>query len=108
MDMIKCATIDIIKNKWMKAEMNQINIVSEMSHLLSNIVLCCLFGSDLSNLKVPQRGKGEEKLQYLGDSMIQQVEASMERPFQPHLLLFEELSTFYLSKQDKELAFNQD
>jgi hypothetical protein len=106
--MIKCATIDIIKNKWMKAEKNQINIVSEMSNLFTNITLCCLFGSDLSNLKVPQREKGEEKLQYLGDSMIQQVEASMEREFQPHLLLFQELSTFYFSKQDKELAFNQD
>ncbi len=106
--MIKCATIDIIKNKWMKAEKNQINIVSEMSNLFTNITLCCLFGSDLANLKVPQREKGEEKLQYLGDSVIQQVEASMEREFQPHLLLFQELSTFYLSKQDKELAFNQD
>jgi hypothetical protein len=59
-DMIKCATIDIIKNKWMKAEKKQINIVNEMSNLFSNISLCCLFGSDMSNVKVAQREKGEE------------------------------------------------
>jgi hypothetical protein len=60
-DMIKCATVDIIKNKWMKAEKKQINIVNEMTNLFTNISLSCLFGSDMSNLKVPQRENGEEQ-----------------------------------------------
>ena len=40
--------------------------------------------------------------------MIFQMEQTMKREFQPHLLLFNELVPFYLSKFDKELVFNQD
>jgi hypothetical protein len=33
---------------------------------------------------------------------------SIKREFQPHLIVFEELLPFYISKYDKELVFNQD
>jgi cytochrome P450 len=45
-DMMKDSTIDIIRNKWMKAKDGQINIVSESSNLFINITLCCLFGAN--------------------------------------------------------------
>jgi hypothetical protein len=40
--------------------------------------------------------------------MIAQMEQANMRQFQPHLILFPELLPFYLSKFDKDIAFNQD
>jgi hypothetical protein len=40
--------------------------------------------------------------------MIFGMEKTFQREFQPHLLIFNELAPYYLSKSDKELAFNQD
>lgn len=45
MDIMKNQTINVIRNKWMKAKNGEINIVSEASNLFINIIINCLFGS---------------------------------------------------------------
>jgi cytochrome P450 len=51
-DMIKDVTIDMIKNKWMKADGNQIDIVKQTSQLFIKITLRCLFGGNNEDIKV--------------------------------------------------------
>jgi cytochrome P450 len=45
-DMMKLSTLEIIRNKWMKAHDGKIDIVKESANLFINITQCCLFGSD--------------------------------------------------------------
>ena len=61
MEVMKGVTIDMIRNKWMKAEDLMINIVSETSNLFINITIGCLFGSGFEDLKVPQIKSGVQK-----------------------------------------------
>ncbi len=49
-DMMKESTLEIIRNKWMKAQDGKIDIVKESANLFINITQCCLFGSDEGNL----------------------------------------------------------
>ena len=52
LDMMKEVTIDMIRNKWMKAKDGRINIVQEATNLFINITLCCLFGTGYEDIKV--------------------------------------------------------
>jgi hypothetical protein len=45
-EMMKESTLDIIRNKWMKAQEGKIDIVKETANLFINITQRCLFGSD--------------------------------------------------------------
>ncbi len=44
-DMMKQATIDVIKGRWMKLESNQMDIAREITNIFIEITLCCLFGT---------------------------------------------------------------
>lgn len=80
-DMMKNSTIDIIKNKWIKANDGLIDIVKESSNLFINITLRCLFGSDQENIKIIQRIDGIEELMHLGESIISLSEKTLHREF---------------------------
>lgn len=108
MEFMKKATIDMIRNKWMKAEDRTINIVKEISNLFNKITIGCFFGSDYESLMVPQIRNGVKSEYLLGETVILQLEQSLKREYQPHLLFFSELIPYYISQFDKELAFNQD
>ena len=51
-EMMKDVTLDVIRNKWMKAEGRQIDIVKESSNLFIKITLKCLFGGDNSDITI--------------------------------------------------------
>jgi cytochrome P450 len=51
-EMMKDVTLDVIRNKWMKAEGKKIDIVKESSNLFIKITLKCLFGGDNSDIKI--------------------------------------------------------
>jgi cytochrome P450 len=51
-EMMKEISLDVIRNKWMKAEGEQIDIVKESSNLFIKITLKCLFGSDNQEIKI--------------------------------------------------------
>ncbi len=59
-DMMKDVTIDMIRNKWMKIQSKQIDIVREASNLFIDITLQCLFGAQKGDIKVIQRKNGVE------------------------------------------------
>jgi hypothetical protein len=65
-DMMKDVTIHMIRNKWMKAENQQIDIVKESSNLFIKITLTCLFGTSKEDIMVTQRSAGQESLHLLG------------------------------------------
>ena len=52
MEIIKDKTIGTIRNKWMKANNGEIDIVNEASNLFMTIITSCLFGSGYEGLKV--------------------------------------------------------
>ena len=106
--MMKGITIDVIRNKWMNAKDGQIDIVKETSNLFIKITLQCLFGTDSEDIKVIQRFNGVESLKPLGETMISQVERNLDRRLQPHLILLPELAPYYLTRFDREIAFNTD
>jgi hypothetical protein len=51
-EMIKDISLDVIRNKWMKSEGKQIDIVKESTNLFIKIALKCLFGGDNQNVKI--------------------------------------------------------
>jgi hypothetical protein len=51
-EMMKDVSLDVIRNKWMKAEGKKIDIVKESSNLFIKITLKCLFGGDNSDIKI--------------------------------------------------------
>jgi cytochrome P450 len=53
MEIMKEKTISIIRNKWMKANNGEINIVREAANLFINITSSCLFGSGNEAILVP-------------------------------------------------------
>ena len=57
-EMMKDVTIHMIRNKWMKAENQQIDIVKESSNLFIKITLTCLFGTTKDDIMVTQRSAG--------------------------------------------------
>jgi hypothetical protein len=59
-DKMKEVTIDMIRNKWMKIQSKQIDIVREASNLFIDITLQCLFGAQKGDIKVIQRKNGVE------------------------------------------------
>ena len=78
-DMIKDATIDTIRNEWLKTENHTIDIVKAASRLIIKINLKCLFGGDNTEIKVLQRINGVESMQPLGETMISLMEANTVR-----------------------------
>ncbi len=80
-EMMKKSTIEIIRNKWMKANDGIIDIVKETSNLFINITLCCLFGTDQENIKIIQKKDGKEELMLLGESMIYLSGKTLNREF---------------------------
>ena len=50
--MMKDISLDVLHNKWMKAEGKQIDIVKESSNLFINITLKCLFGGDNQEIRI--------------------------------------------------------
>ena len=51
-EMMKDISLDVLRNKWMKAEGEEIDIVKESSNLFIKITLKCLFGSDNQEIKI--------------------------------------------------------
>ena len=78
-DMIKDATIDTIRNEWLKTDNHTIDIVKAASRLIIKINLKCLFGGDNTEIKVLQRINGVESMQPLGETMISLMEANTVR-----------------------------
>ena len=66
----------------------------------------CLFGGDSEDLKLKQTYNGVEKWVNFGEVIIQQMEMTNTRLFQIHNLFFPELTSYYFSKSDRELAKN--
>ena len=58
MGMMKEVTVNMIKDKWMKFENNQIDIVQETSNLFIKITLECLFGAEGGDVTVKQMVDG--------------------------------------------------
>jgi cytochrome P450 len=52
-DMMKDVTIHMIREKWMKADKQHIDIVKESSNLFIKITLTCLFGATKEDIMVP-------------------------------------------------------
>ena len=50
--------------------------------------------------------KGVRKDMNIGESMSKAFEQAMEREFQLHLILFTELTPFFISKFDRDLKSN--
>ena len=78
-EMMKDVSLDVLRNKWMKVEGRQIDIVKESSNLFIKITLKCLFGGDNSDITIIQRKNGVETQCLIGESMISQVEQNLRR-----------------------------
>ena len=89
-EMMKDVTIHMIRNKWMKAENQQIDIVKESSNLFIKITLTCLFGTTKDDIMVTQRSAGQESLHLLGQTMISITEDIVAKFFHPLRVLFPE------------------
>lgn len=75
----------------------QLDIVKATSNLMIKIILTCLFGEGYLDAKVKQRSDGKEVWMALGETILTQIEKSMSRQFQAHLVLFHELLPYYIS-----------
>jgi hypothetical protein len=89
-DMMKDVTIHMIRNKWMKAENQQIDIVKESSNLFIKITLTCLFGLAKEDIMVTQRTAGQESLHLLGQTMISITEDIVAKFFHPLRIMLPE------------------
>jgi cytochrome P450 len=89
-EMMKDVTIHMIRNKWMKAENQQIDIVKESSNLFIKITLTCLFGTTKDDIMVTQRSAGQESLHLLGQTMISITEDIVAKFFHPLRVLLPE------------------
>jgi hypothetical protein len=89
-DMMKDVTIHMIRNKWMKAENQHIDIVKESSNLFIKITLTCLFGTSKEDIMVTQRTAGQESQHLLGQTMVTITEDIVAKFFHPLRIMFPE------------------
>jgi hypothetical protein len=76
---------------------DKIDIVKSASKLFIKITLKCLFGGENQDIKVLQRINGVESIQPLGETLIRLMEVNTVRNLQPHLILLEELTPYYIT-----------
>jgi cytochrome P450 len=107
-DMMKEVTVHMIRDKWMKAENQQIDIVRESSNLFIKITLTCLFGTSKEDIKITQRTNGVDSMHLMGESMISITENVVTKFFHPLKVMFPEIKNIDLLARDRELSFNQD
>jgi len=74
--------------------------------MLMKIILACAFGRKNENPLIKYRLNGVDTLLPLGQVISLNTPRVMNREFQLYLILFPELFTFYLSREDKEILFN--
>ncbi len=67
-----------------------------------------MFGAECADLKLKQRVNGSDEWVPLGEAIIQQMEQTNSRMFQPQNILIPEIMRFYISPSDRVLASNQD
>ena len=90
-DMMKEVTVHMIRDKWMKAENEHIDIVRESSNLFIKITLTCLFGTTKEDIMITQRTAGQDSLQLLGQTMISVTENVVTKFFHPLKIMFPEI-----------------
>eukprot|EP00347_Sterkiella_histriomuscorum_P011732 403371320 len=86
--------------------MKEFDIVKETSNMLMKVVLASAFGRQNENPLIEQLNQGVKSMVPMGQALSQNVGRAIEREFQLHLLVFPELYPYYISREDKELAFN--